>query len=289
MDTEKLFWRIYLRLCQGADQWHNRRFPPSLEVRIGERTVEFSRRGWQMTCRRAETLQDGFGGPCNLLLSGPSVRAIASLELLRSSFLIGVNGSPAVLDRRGAGVDMYVVDDLAFLRNRTADFLRFAGRAAFTLVNYGIVAELMERGLTLPNAVIVDSINAPFRRPRPAPRREVVFSRTFAAGLKPYGTVAYIGLQAAYCLGFRHVKIFGLDLTAHGRSYAEKRPEPSNLLVDYEDLILRPFRHVGAMVAGREWTVLNCSPQSRLPGTVLPKIEPNLALLNSVRGQLAVG
>jgi len=289
MDTEKLFWRIYLRLFQGADQWHNRRFPPSFEARIGDREVHFSRRGIRMTCRRAETMQDRFGGPCNLLLSGPSVRAINDPSLLKKSFLIGVNGSPGLLEARGAGVDLYVVDDLAFLRNRTADFLRYAGRAAFTLVNYGIVAELMARGLTLANGVVVDSINAPFRRARPRRSAEVIFSREFSAGLKPYGTVAYIALQAAYCLGFREVRIFGLDLSSNGRFYREQRPEPSNLRVDYENLILRPFSHVGAMVAGREWTVFNCCPQSRLPVTVLPKVEPNTALLASVQAQLAAG
>jgi hypothetical protein len=184
---------------------------------------------------------------------------------------------------------MYIVDDLAFLRNRTDDFLRYAKRATHTLVNYGVVAELLMRGLTLDNGVIVDSINAPFRQPRPASTRDVIFSRTFSSGLKPYGTVAYIALQAAYCLGFREVRIFGMDLSAAGRFYAENQPEPSNLRVDYEDLILRPFCHVGAMVAEREWTVLNCCPQSRLPVSVLPQIEPNTALLGSVGGQLAAG
>jgi hypothetical protein len=43
------------------------------------------------------------------------------------------------------------------------------------------------------------------------------------------------------------------------------------------------------MVAEREWSVLNCSPESRLPASVLPKVEPNLALLASVREQLVAG
>ncbi|HEY4300043.1 MAG TPA: hypothetical protein VGM73_04155 [Candidatus Didemnitutus sp.] len=275
METEKLLWHVYLRLFQSAAQWHNRRFPPSFEARIGESQVDFACRDWHMSCRRAESLQDRFRGGCHILLSGPSVRKIANPGLLKNAFLIGVNGSPQMLDEFGIGMDLYVVDDLHFVRNRTEDYLRFAGRADMTLVNYGIAAELRQRGLTIPNGVIVETINTPFRRARPSVADTIVFSRRFADGLKPYGTVAYVALQAAYCLGFRQVSLFGLDLNSATRYYPEGRPEPSNLLREYEDLILRPFATIGAMVRAGEWSVVNASPESRLPSTVLPKADPN--------------
>ncbi|HVU17441.1 MAG TPA: hypothetical protein VHD32_10975 [Candidatus Didemnitutus sp.] len=281
METEKLIWHAYLRLFQGADQWHNRRFPPSFEARVGDERVDFSCRDWSMSCLRAETLQDRFQGRCHVLLSGPSVRRIARPALLGNAFLIGVNGSPQILDESGMGLDLYVVDDLHFVRNRTDDYLRFANRATYTLVNHGIVAELRALGLSLPNGVIVETINTPFRRARPPENDAVVFSRRFGDGLKPYGTVAYIALQAAYALGFRQVNLFGMDLNSAGRYYAENRPEPSNLLREYEHFILRPFRSVGAMVAAGEWSVVNCSPESRLPDSVLPKADPNEVLAAS--------
>jgi hypothetical protein len=278
METEKLLWHVYLRLFQNAAQWHNRRFPPSFEARIGEGQVDFACRHWSMSCRRAESFQDRFQGACHVLLSGPSVRTIANPALLKNAFLIGVNGSPRVLDEFGLGVDLYIVDDLHFVRHRTEEYLRFASRAAMTLVNYGIVAELRERGLTIPNAVIVETINTPFRRARPAAGDTILFSRRFADGLKPCGTVAYVALQAAYCLGFRHVNLFGLDLNSAARYYAEQRPEPSNLLREYEEFILQPFTLVGEMVRAGEWSVVNCSPESRLPSSVLPKADPNALL-----------
>lgn len=287
METEKLIWHVYLRLFQGAAQWHNRRFPPSFEARAGDERVDFSCRHWRMSCQRAETLQDRFRGTCHLLLSGPSVRTIANPALLKNAFLIGVNGSPQVLDEHGGGVDLYIVDDLHFVRNRTEDYLRFASQAALTLVNYGIVAELRERGLALPNGVIVETINTPFRRARPAADDSVVFSRRFADGLKPCGTVAYVALQAAYALGFRHVNMFGLDLNCAARYYAENRAEPSNLLREYEHFILPPLAAVGAMVQAGEWSVVNCSPESRLPDTILPKADPNAVLESSRPIELA--
>ena len=288
-DHEKFFWRVYLRLFQSADQWHNRRFPPSFEAHIGEKHVELQYRGRNLTLRRAETLQTRFRGGCHLLLSGPSVGTIRDPVMLKHSFLIGVNGSPRIIEESGAGVDLYILDDPGFVRRRGREVLRHAERATHTLVNYGIAAELLAGGLELPNGVIVDSVDAPFRRARPPAGAEVVFSRSFSAGLKSYGTVAYLALQAAYCLGFREVKIFGLDLTSGGRYYAERRPEPSRLQADFLDGILRPFRYVGAMVAASEWLVENCSPRSRLPSDVLPRRDPNAALLDGFAAQPAAG
>lgn len=278
METEKLIWHAYLRLFHGPAQWHNRRFPPSFEARFGEEWIDFTRRDWRMSCRRAESLQGRFSGAGNILLSGPSVRTIRNPALLRQAFLIGVNGSPQLLEEHDLGLDLYIVDDLHFVRNRTADYLRFARRASLTLVNYGIVAELCRLGVTIPNAVIVETINTPFRRARPSENATPVFSRRFADGLKPCGTVAYVALQAAYCLGFRGVSLFGLDLNTAARFYAERRPEPSNLLREYEAMILRPLTLVGAMVRAGEWSVVNCSPDSRLPASVLPRAEPNAVL-----------
>jgi len=289
MDTEAICWRIFLRLCQrgqGRGLWHNRRFPPSFEVRSGATEVEFAYRGQRMVCRRAETMQDRFTGRGHILLSGPSVREIREPRRLKDAFLIGVNGSPALLDAcgaddagtRGTGVDLYVVDDAAFVERKLGLFLHCASRAKFTLLNYALVAELMARGVTLPNAVVVDSVSAPFRRSRAEPEREPVFSRRFSDGLKACGTVAYAALQAAYCLGLRDVRLFGLDLSREGRFYHEASPEPQRLHVQFEETVLRPMEYVGQMMRRGEWTAWNCSPGSLLPDSVLPKVEPNAGL-----------
>lgn len=278
MPKENLLWRAYLRCVYPRTWWHNRRFPLSLEVRLGTDSVDFSFRGLDMTARRAETMQGLLTGPCHILLSGPSVLNIAEPASLKKEFLIGVNGSPALLSRRGLGMDLYIVDDLAFIRNRLADFRRYAREARWVLVNFGVIAELLRRGVTLRNAVVFDSFDAPFRRPAPPPSTQVVFARRFSDGLKPYGTVAYIALQAAFCLGFREVTLFGLDLSTAGRYYPESKPEPQRLDHDFVRSILAPFSYVGEMVGAGEWRVVNCSPHSTLPDSVLPKANPNEVL-----------
>jgi hypothetical protein len=281
MDTEAICWRIFLRLCQrgkGRGLWHNRRFPPSFEVRSGVTEVEFAYRGQHMVCRRAETMQDRFSGRGHILLSGPSVREIREPRRLKDAFLIGVNGSPTLFDECGTSVDLYVVDDTAFVQRKLGLFLHCASRAKHTLLNYALVAELMAHGVTLPNAVVVDSVSAPFRRSRPEPGSGPVFSRQFSHGLRTYGTVAGVALQAAYCLGLRDVRLFGLDLSREGRFYHEADPEPQRLHLQFEETVLRPLEYAGQMMRRGEWTVWNCSPGSLLPESVLPKVEPNAGL-----------
>lgn len=276
LSPDEILWRLRLRVLHPRSEWHNRRFPPSLRLNEEGPFTILEYKGLSMRCLRGDACQGTRSGACNLLLSGPSVSTLADPMMLGELPLIGVNGSPELFARVGLGVDYYIVDDLSFIENSLGRYLAYASLAGRVILNHGIAYELLRRGHVLENAVLVDSINAPFRAP--APQRApapVVFSRRFGEGLKSYGTVAYVALQAAFCLGFRDVRIFGMDLNSAPRFYPEASAAANHIDRDYEDLILRPMEEVGGMVDRGEWNVVNCSPASRLPDRVLRRCDPN--------------
>ncbi len=279
MTPDELIWRLRLRLLHHRREWHNRRFPPALHLREEGAFSVFEYKGLRMRCLRGDSRQGVEQGACNLLLSGPSISSLTEPMRLRSLPVIGVNGSPELFARVGLGVDYYIVDDLSFLEGSLGRYLAYARLARHVIINHGIAYELLRRGVVLDNAILVDSINAPFRVQAPSrAQRGVVFSRRFSDGLKSYGTVAYVALQSAYCLGFRDIRIFGMDLSSAPRFYAEEKAADNHLDRDYRDLILRPMEAVGEMVRRGEWRVVNCSPESRLPERVLQRCEPNEVL-----------
>ena len=107
---------------------------------------------------------------------------------------------------------------------------------------------------------------------------DLAFSKDLTLGIFQSGTVIYNAVQFAYGIGFKELYIFGMDLSAAGRFYPEDVPETSALCESYESKIKPAFELVRQYVAEERLTIFNCSPQSRLPDTIMRKMDPDTAL-----------
>ncbi|MBD9633300.1 lipopolysaccharide core biosynthesis protein [Pseudomonas sp. PDM19] len=103
------------------------------------------------------------------------------------------------------------------------------------------------------------------------------FSRNMSKGYFGGRTIPYAATQLACHLGFSQVFIIGMDLNKSiGRFYETGTAAlPSSLDEDFEDYILPSFRIVAEKVSPRfPLRLFNLSPDSRLPASVVPKVEP---------------
>ena len=279
MNIESALWNIVCRI-RGKGWQHNRLFPPSFRVYEENGHLEFrTSNGNSTSALLAQTMENTQSGDCNIILSGPSVKSIQEPELLGKRYTIAVNGSPELLMKNNVACNAYIVSDPRYLQQKTSDFLQYARYADYCFLSYSGIVALLNLGVRLDGITIrvFDRRARPFRQHRPS-QPLTYFARSFDKGLGPSSTVAYAALQIAYCLGFRTVYLFGLDLSLEGRFYSEDRSQPTALHKNWDENILQPFSLIGNMVAGGEWKVINCSMQSRLPESIQPKMDPNQAL-----------
>jgi KDO transferase-3 len=111
---------------------------------------------------------------------------------------------------------------------------------------------------------------------RQKPNR-IGFSRNLQKGYFCGRTIAYAATQLAYHLGFRRVFIIGMDLRASvGRFYEQEQQKalPTSLDMDFDGFIQPSFRFMAEkIIAQEDFRVFNLSPISRLPASILPKID----------------
>ncbi|MBV7583404.1 lipopolysaccharide core biosynthesis protein [Pseudomonas sp. PDM33] len=103
------------------------------------------------------------------------------------------------------------------------------------------------------------------------------FSRDMSKGYFGGRTIPYAATQLACHLGFGQAFIIGMDLNKNiGRFYETGAAAlPSSLDEDFEDYILPSFRIVAEKVTPRyPLRLFNLSQGSRLPASVVPKVEP---------------
>lgn len=103
------------------------------------------------------------------------------------------------------------------------------------------------------------------------------FSRDLSKGYFGARTIPYAAVQLACHLGFNQIFIVGMDLnTSIGRFYeAGAAALPSSLDEDFDDYILPSFRILAEKVMPRfSLRLFNLSQDSRLPASVVPKVEP---------------
>lgn len=234
--------------------------------------------------------------------SGPSL----SLELLRRvgplGFCIAVNGAVAPLARHDLRPDAYAVTDPDFAFGRF-DLLRMGiESAAINFLSFAVLAEIVrkDRGLLRGRRIyLTDLVNHYWDRGKLAdnefrsrygsdsrlrwhPTRDagdaVGFSLDPQLGLFCGRTIGFRAVQIARFLGCRRIVLTGLDLNAPAsapRIYDEAgRPRPTRLEADYEQFILPSFEVAAALAAEEGWELINVSPGSRLPGSVIPNIDP---------------
>jgi len=308
--AKKYFRNIYIRLCKPRTYWHNRKFHLSLDIiyEAPEIYSIFWKRKLMAQAKAASAVkkQDGV---CNIIGSGPSISAIKNPLLLFNHKTIFVNGSFAIARDLGVNPDYYMVSDKGFIHRNFDLFKSAALRSQAVVLNataINVLCELDPALLKELHIIYVEDLKHPFKKLRLKKaqdrmqkeferslinhsRYNVAFSKDLSLGVFPSGTVVYEAAQFAYGIGFKELRIFGMDLSTAGRFYPEDVPEPSVLHESYQSGIKPAFELVKQYVTEKDLTIYNCSPQSRLPNTIIKKIDPNTILEGAGRPISSIG
>lgn len=269
--------QVVSTVCRSLykERWsHNRVYGDDFFVEeMLDGNVGFRFKNLSLSFPHLATLKGVFTGKeANLILSGPSIGAISSPALLGSDFCFTVKLSPKFCIQHGLPIDAYLVDDPVRLMEHLPEFIEFSSRSRYVFLSYRSVCVFMKNGVDLSRfpIYVFDYHYFPYRKLRPktiAP----YFAKEAKDGLCKRGTIAYMALQILYCMGFKEVAIFGLDLSSEGHFYKEDSPAPMRFQQKWEEGIEAPFRLVKKICDEESWRVVNCSSVSLLSGDILPK------------------
>lgn len=235
------------------------------------------------------SLAGRFNGRCNLLLSGPSVNSLEDPRRIGNHDWIGVNGSPSLFAEDIPRMRIYHVNDSTYLGSSLDAFLRFAGAAEYTVIDYRGMFELLRlvpEDLPSTKFVVYDSWAYPLRLPLgkiqslvDAPSHKGLYiSPDLSLGLPTGGTVAYTAGQIAWRSGYDALYIYGLDMTNSGRFYRESNQQPQMLDKSFEKVIRPSFELLAGESSRTGFRIFNCNPESRLPADVIPHLNAEESL-----------
>jgi hypothetical protein len=267
--------RMLLRFAQGRRQWHNRLYPPSLDVAFDHHEIVMARRGRELKAGWYSALHHSRQGRCHIVLSGASVATIERPEWLGSHYSIWVNGSPELAFRVGILPELYVVSDPTFVRRCPDVFRRYAAGARRHLISFAVAAEVLRAASGCDGCYLYDNWRTPFRRARFGAESDETETRPMGRNqIREGRSVVLTALRAAMALGFSEILVFGLDLGGGGRFYQERAPQPTTLLDD-RGVVLRELAEVADEAEQRGITILNCSPDSAVGDDIFPRYDPN--------------
>lgn len=106
--------------------------------------------------------------------------------------------------------------------------------------------------------------------------RSIGFSKNMQHGFFDARTVAYAALQLAYHVGFTKVFMVGVDLNQAGGRFYENTftyQAPCGLDAHFERRILPSMKLMAKSVVDEDFAVYNLSANSRIPGSVIPKVD----------------
>ena len=247
------------------------------------------------------TLHSSQRGDVFIVASGPSAR---EFPLARYSHvpMFSLNGSICLFGEVNVSPFFYLCDDGSFVRNRTPLLLQAIEQAQNLALSPGVIDNLLKLEAHALDDVGVyrfERVNRPGdNRPALSDRRfawaarrdadmecdfswlrqkpnRIGFCRNLAKGYFSGRTIPYAGIQLAYHLGFSRVFVVGMDLDSSLGRFYEQGGEAvrSRLDGDYEDYILPCFELMAERVVNSNFQVYNLSPNSRLPSSVIPKLE----------------
>ncbi|MFV3371529.1 lipopolysaccharide core biosynthesis protein [Pseudomonas sp. NY15435] len=244
-----------------------------------------------------------YQGSVFVLASGPSA---GEFPLARYADwpIIAMNGSIVRCVDEQITPFFYICDDPGFVRDRP-DLARLGARSATHLaMSLNCFQELHRHDPTVlaqrANVLLLERVNrrhgmavlsdrsyawsirkdpdliCGFSLLRKKTNR-IGFSCDMSKGYFGARTIPFAATQLACHLGFSQVFIIGMDLNKSiGRFYETGAAAlPSSLDEDFEDYILPSFRIVAEQVSSRyPLRLFNLSPDSRLPASVVPKVQP---------------
>lgn len=252
------------------------------------------------TLQSYDSLRGKCSGDCFVVAAGPSL-AHVDLRQVAHWPTIGVNGSIVKFLQDGVLPSYYSITDPDFFEHRFSLVHEVLASGALCFFSYKGLSWLCERDASLLSGVplcLSEIVNRRYFFPRLSPAecdaaserdpdlvlhptvrlREglVGFSRNMAKGMFCGQTVGYRGIQIAYHLGFRRVFLLGMDMgELYGRVRFYEAPaasRPSLLQQHYVEFIRPCFEIVKSLCDAGEFEVYNCSLDSRLPESLIPKI-----------------
>jgi KDO transferase-3 len=231
-----------------------------------------------------------------IIASGPSVKTITDTSLFQDQSCACVNGSYALAEQFGFVPDFYVVCDPVFVNCQEELFKRAVSGSRFFVTQHHLIHRAAQRGIDLTqadNIYVYDDLRRPFmQNKRPLSffsqdtvhflthnTRNMAYSANPSLGLFSSSTVVYNTVQVLFGSGVDKLYIFGMDLTSQKRFYETARTAPTHIEESYEERTLPSFELVAEYLRQhRDKHIWNCSPVSRLPAEVIPKLDPNEAL-----------
>ncbi len=262
----------------------------------------------RLGCRNA--LRGSERGRCFVVGTGPSLQNV-DLAALAGVATFGVNGAILKFLTDGARPTYYTITDPDFFRSRfevVRQVIESGTACFFSGEGIGHICERDPKLLAQARVYLSEVVNRRWRVPRLSPSAFdeaaagepdfelhptvppqnglVGFSRDLRKGLFCGRTIGYRAIEISRFLGFQRVFLLGLDLGGDGQkvrfyeSLADGRP--SLLEQDFEPYIRPCFEIVRRLHAAGEIEVYNCSPNSRLPAEVTPRLSIEEALAMSV-------
>lgn len=257
--------------------------------------------GFEIRLQDFAESQGSMNGPVFLLASGPSAN---SFPLSRYSPLpvVAMNGSIVRCVDEAITPFYYLCDDPNFVKGRPQLALLGVGHSKHLAMSLDVLQAihsvdasalagksiyLLERvNREQGKAVLSDRAYAwsirndadlisNFSLLRRKPNR-IGFSLNLKRGYFGSRTIPFGALQLVCHLGFRQVFVVGMDLRQSGGRFYEEGAAalPSSLDEDFEQYILPGFQLMAKKIAPKTGLrVFNLSSESRLPGSVVPKID----------------
>jgi hypothetical protein len=292
----------WYRCVGGSRQWHNRGFASGQTIETDDLGFTIRWRGHgEVRARNLRTLSMP-GRFASVLASGPSVRALRRPERIFDHPVCCVNGSASLAADLGRQVDCCVVSDYRFILEKP-DLFRVVTRVARAVVLNPM--SIFTAMLTVPDALeeaslfMREDLRRPFKRLQPTAAEladdpglitnatgDLAFALDPSLGTFPAGTVVFDALQILFGIGCREVFMFGVDLTDGPRFYRESRPAKSELAQAYERRIEPAFALVAEYLRRTGRSLVNGAAGSRLPDTIIPKVDGN-ELLDRLAGRTA--
>jgi Kdo-III transferase WaaZ len=301
--AEKVRRILFYRFCRTPRHWHNREFSHDQSIELTHNGNYLLRWG-DRDVVSAKTLTElpWQGDICNILASGPSISRLTRPERLFRTPIACVNGSVALAQQLGERVTYYLVSDSCFVEQKPELFAAGVQLADAVILNPKTIFAVMQR---LPGVLqgvpvyLQEDLKRPFKYPRATQsqmrhdayllvheNRTMAYSLAPEIGTYPVGTVAYQTVQILFGAGYRRLLIFGMDLS-QGRFYRENSASPCYLDKSYERTILPAFELVREYCEKTGKQLINCSLESRLPDSVIPKLDGSKALSLIETGQLS--
>lgn len=294
-----MFRKLILRLLKPRGFWHNRKYDPSFEMETGANgQASFSLKGRHVCTTRPISQLRATSKTACIIASGPSVKKITDVSQFHSQSCACVNGSYMLAEKLGLSPDYYVVCDAKFFSEygKHELFMRAIKGSKRFITQHHVLHKAAQMGLDLTQAneiYLYDDLRRPFKQSKKPLSfysqdkthflthkvHNMGFSMSPTMGIFSSGTVVYNTTQVLFGCGVDSIYVFGMDLTCQTRFYESSLEYPSDHDASFSDRTLPSFELVAEYLSQHpDKHMWNCSPDSRMPAEVIPKLDPNEAL-----------